>query len=330
MEETSKDVVKIKASHILAMAIGIILAVAGFSFFIGGSSLILNPYMLTMVASFILILISGYYVHSKKDGLDGMCCMMVGMTFSTVAGLAAGTFTAIVTSDFLVGSIAGTFAGLVFGYGFGKIGDNPLSRMEGVMAAPMGGMMGSMIGIMMFPFNLSIFVKFFFFIIVLLLFEIMNVVKKQTGTKFPGDIIWGFGLVVLIGFYITFTMSFGTPGIVNNANSFVLPSVKAADAASIEGTKTVLNGGVQEVTLTAKSSAYDPNTIIAQKGIPLKINFKAEDGAGCNRALVFPDFKISKVLQPGGSDIVQFTPENAGTYQFRCSMGMFRGKLVVV
>jgi len=197
--------------------------------------------------------------------------------------------------------------------------------MEGVMAAPMGGIMGAMTGIMMVPYDLSLFMKFLFFVIALLMFEMMNVVRKHTETGIPSYTKWVFAAFILVGFAAAFALNFAVPG---SADYQATNTVQQQNVAAA-GTMAVIAGGVQEVDLRAAPYAYEPNTIIAKAGIPLKINFAADQNAGCNRALVFPDFKVSKTLQPGGSDVIQFTPQNAGTYQFRCSMGMFRGKLIV-
>ena len=86
---------------------------------------------------------------------------------------------------------------------------------------------------------------------------------------------------------------------------------------------------IQEINLRAEPVGYNPDYIVVKKGIPLKINVQADANAGCTRSIVFPDFGINKVIPRGGSDVIEFTPTKAGTYQFRCSMNMARGTLVV-
>ena len=87
---------------------------------------------------------------------------------------------------------------------------------------------------------------------------------------------------------------------------------------------------VQEVNLRAGQIAYIPDRIVVKKGIPVRINVQADANAGCSRAINFPDFKISKTIPQGGSDVIEFTPTKEGTYQFRCAMNMARGTLIVV
>ena len=89
------------------------------------------------------------------------------------------------------------------------------------------------------------------------------------------------------------------------------------------------SGQYQEVNLLITSSRYSPNIILAKKDMPLIINVKADTGAGCGREIIFPDFGINKLIRPGGSDIIKINPNKEGTFNFRCSMDMFHGKLIV-
>jgi Cu+-exporting ATPase len=44
---------------------------------------------------------------------------------------------------------------------------------------------------------------------------------------------------------------------------------------------------------------------------------------------VFGDFGISQPLPAFATTPVEFTPKQAGTYEFTCGMNMLRGRLVV-
>ena len=89
------------------------------------------------------------------------------------------------------------------------------------------------------------------------------------------------------------------------------------------------SSSVQEINMRVEALGYNPDYITVKKGIPVKINIAASQDAGCTRSIVFPDFGINKVIPRGGSGVIEFTPTKAGTYQFRCSMNMARGTLVV-
>ena len=76
-------------------------------------------------------------------------------------------------------------------------------------------------------------------------------------------------------------------------------------------------------------NGYDSITVKA--GIPVRWNLKVPEGVltGCNNAIVIPEYGIEKTLQ-AGDNIIEFTPEEPGTVQFTCWMGMIRSEINVV
>lgn len=104
--------------------------------------------------------------------------------------------------------------------------------------------------------------------------------------------------------------------------------VKSGSGVSGNGINGSGNGnGVQEITLSYKNYNYYPNTITVKQGIPVKITLDSSIG-GCYRTLVIPDLGVSK-NSASPSDTVEFTPNKAGTFRFRCGMGMGTGTLIV-
>jgi sulfite exporter TauE/SafE/copper chaperone CopZ len=90
-----------------------------------------------------------------------------------------------------------------------------------------------------------------------------------------------------------------------------------------------VSGGAQEVTTRVLASSYQP--FVVQAGLPVRwtIEVKAEDLNGCNNALVVPAYGIRKRLAPG-KNIVEFTPDRAGTVAYTCWMGMITSTIRVV
>jgi plastocyanin domain-containing protein len=86
---------------------------------------------------------------------------------------------------------------------------------------------------------------------------------------------------------------------------------------------------VQEVTSELPRRGYPSITVSA--GTPVRWNLRAEKGRinGCNNAIVIPEYKIEKRLQPG-DNIIEFTPARAGTFRYSCWMGMIRGTITVL
>lgn len=93
--------------------------------------------------------------------------------------------------------------------------------------------------------------------------------------------------------------------------------------------EAVMKSDYQEIDLQISATGYSPDVIIAKKGIPLKINVHSTEDAGCATEILFPDFNIDTKVPAGSSDLIEIMPAEEGTFQFRCSMDMYRGKLII-
>ena len=89
-------------------------------------------------------------------------------------------------------------------------------------------------------------------------------------------------------------------------------------------------GSIQEVELRALETGFYDNQVIRVKaGMPVRLKFTAEPRSGCGHVLEIPAFGIQEIVRGGETKTVEFTPTQAGEYDYRCSMNMFRGKLIV-
>jgi plastocyanin domain-containing protein len=93
--------------------------------------------------------------------------------------------------------------------------------------------------------------------------------------------------------------------------------------------EAVMKNNYQEVGLNIKADGYSPDVIIAKKGVPLKINVTSDSDAGCATEIVFPEFNITRIVPAGKTDVIEIMPSQEGTFNYRCSMDMYRGKLMV-
>ena len=89
----------------------------------------------------------------------------------------------------------------------------------------------------------------------------------------------------------------------------------------------------QVIHLTAKKFDYSPNQITVKKGQPVVIQIVSLDR---KHGFTIPDLKVRSDVKPGADNVVRFTPEQAGTFNFHCDLfcgsgheGM-AGTLVVV
>ena len=85
--------------------------------------------------------------------------------------------------------------------------------------------------------------------------------------------------------------------------------------------------GRQEATIVVKG-AYTPDVILVERGKPVRLSFLRQETAACSEEVVFPDFARRAQLPEGELVPVEFTPDDAGEYEFHCGMGMLRGKVV--
>ncbi|MDR3136432.1 MAG: sulfite exporter TauE/SafE family protein [Coriobacteriales bacterium] len=104
----------------------------------------------------------------------------------------------------------------------------------------------------------------------------------------------------------------------------------AVDAqANQTGSVVILADGVQQVTSTLEPGRYPQITV--QAGMPVRWNIVAEPNTinGCNNRFVVPGLNIEHSFA-AGDNIIEFTANTAGDYQYRCWMGMIRSKITVV
>jgi sulfite exporter TauE/SafE/plastocyanin domain-containing protein len=87
-------------------------------------------------------------------------------------------------------------------------------------------------------------------------------------------------------------------------------------------------GRFQSAPLTV-AGGYDPASITAKAGIPLKLIVARHEQNGCSKYLVFPDLGLKTELPDDGQLSVDIPALRAGTYRFTCQMNMLSGQLVV-
>ena len=87
-------------------------------------------------------------------------------------------------------------------------------------------------------------------------------------------------------------------------------------------------GGVQEVDVTVKGG-YQPASIVAKAGRPLRLNFTRREASLCGEEVVLPEFGRRAHLPEDRTVPIEVTPERPGEYEFTCGMNMYKGKIIV-
>lgn len=87
-------------------------------------------------------------------------------------------------------------------------------------------------------------------------------------------------------------------------------------------TTTVQAGQTKSFTVTGSNFSFTPSTLTVNKGDKVKITFVNSGGTH--------DFKIdefsvaTKKISGGSRDVVEFTADKSGTFEFYCSVGSHR------
>lgn len=96
------------------------------------------------------------------------------------------------------------------------------------------------------------------------------------------------------------------------------------------GTRAALtSSGYQEATILVKGGVYTPDTILVERGKPVRLTFSREESTPCSETVVFDSFGKSAQLPEGQLVPVELMPDQPGSFGFACQMGMYRGTLVV-
>jgi Cu+-exporting ATPase len=88
-------------------------------------------------------------------------------------------------------------------------------------------------------------------------------------------------------------------------------------------------GGAQEVTIVV-SGGYDPDLIVARKGVPLKLIFDRRENSPCSDEVVLPEFEVRRELPAFQKTEIDVVPQRTGEFPFSCGMNMLHGRIKVV
>jgi len=94
------------------------------------------------------------------------------------------------------------------------------------------------------------------------------------------------------------------------------PDQKGHQNRGTVAAKTVAPGQVKKFHVTAYDGKIAPSTLRVQKGDRVQITFVSKDGT---YGIKFPDFDVTEKVSHEKPAVVEFTPNHAGTFEFRCS-----------
>lgn len=80
--------------------------------------------------------------------------------------------------------------------------------------------------------------------------------------------------------------------------------------------------------MTVDRYGYSPDRFVLQKGVPVRWIIDGKELTGCNNAIQVPKLGLRFDIKPG-EQVIEFTPEQAGTISWSCWMGMIPGSFIV-
>ncbi len=153
----------------------------------------------------------------------------------------------------------------------------------------------------------------------------LGAVSSLLSARFNRRMVQASGVLVLALGLLMFTRGLNLFGV-----SFPNPPAVAVGLTAPTGVAVArVAGAYQEVRTTVEANAYHP--FVVQVGIPVRwtVSVKAADLNGCNSPLTVPELGIRKELVPG-DNLIEFTPDHAGTIVYTCWMGMITSSIQVV
>jgi hypothetical protein len=267
-----------------------------------------------------------FYINIRREKLTLMAGMMIAMTIGMMVSLTLGVLLGVYYHhDLTKSTILAVVAGMIAGYSAGR----PLSlmaAMDGMLAGIMGGMMGAMLGVMLAVTTTMVW--FINIIFVVVMFVLLRLIAEETRTAkkeenevnrpFFGRVGMVVGFVALIG--VLFVVKPDSLGVYLESSN---------EAGGQTSTQANIIGNVQEATIHVSASGYSPQNIELIAGVPAKINFKTEKGAGCIRQVVSNELGINNILEAEKDNYIMLRDLKPGTYPYTCGMGLYGGTITV-
>jgi sulfite exporter TauE/SafE len=101
--------------------------------------------------------------------------------------------------------------------------------------------------------------------------------------------------------------------------------VLAAMFGEVPPVEAVEVGGVQEVTINARSDGYEPPNWTAKPDVPIRVRLLSENNLSCTRVFTIPSLGIQRDLPLTGEIVIDLPAQTAGDLFFSCGMGMYTG-----
>lgn len=120
-------------------------------------------------------------------------------------------------------------------------------------------------------------------------------------------------------------------GIYNIQSAMAILPASVSSGNEINYTPVASSGSqqdVQVIEMTQSASGYSPKTLRVKAGTPVRWVITSESSFTCASSIVVPSLGIRTNLKKG-ENVIEFTPTEKGSIPYSCSMGMYRGTIIV-
>ncbi len=90
------------------------------------------------------------------------------------------------------------------------------------------------------------------------------------------------------------------------------------------------DGSGQQVVDVTVHRGYQPDSIRARAGLPLRVVFRREDEDACSERVVFSSPHLDRRLSATGATAIDLPAQPRGEIRFTCGMGRYRGRIELV
>lgn len=94
-----------------------------------------------------------------------------------------------------------------------------------------------------------------------------------------------------------------------------------------------LLGGVRVIEMVARQFEFEPATLVVKQGEKVRLEVTSED---VTHGIGIEAYDIDRSLEPGKTEVIEFTADKAGSHHFHCSVycgsghGDMHGELIVL
>ncbi len=293
-----------------------------------GIVMFLNIVSIVLIVA--LTLYVTYYTYKNRKHLTCMAGMMIAMTNAMMSSVALGTILGVISDvELSTPTMIAVVFGMIVGYFTGK----PISLMaalDGLGAGVMGGMMGAMLGVMLFPTKVSITIVFILAVFVIVNIVLLKVIDEEISSRVKKKedkekllkkpvIASPTFLIVIVGFiaFSVVSSNIALSQFEDEIQDFtILPTIYEGDFT-------------QQALINVELFTYEPNNIAIEAGEPTVLNFHGNDLLGCSRFIYSNDLDFRVNITPGESNFLELDALEPGTYNYACTMNMYRGSITV-